>query len=110
MRRPVGTTVASAPTVTAVAGQPVALAVRGLTPGATVEVRVRSNGKSVSLGSVVVGANGSVTLPAFRSKGANRLTIVLVDASTGSSSFVKVDVQQARSKPKARSGTATRGR
>ena len=90
--RSLGTTIADAPKVVAKTGAPVNIAVRGLVPGTTHEVRMRTvKGAFTSFGTAVAGSDGSMRLPAWSARKGVKATIAIV-GSDGRTAYLKVEV------------------
>ncbi len=87
----------NAPTVAADRGAAVALVTSGLTPGADQVVRIKIDGKFVTLGTTRADADGLARLPVLRLLDRGTYVVSITDRETGRVVFLKIRVQSARS-------------
>lgn len=102
VRREPSPTLAKAPVIASLVGEPVRLTVGTFTPGARYIVKMRlGSGAYTELGSVVADASGRLALPVWVSSKPVDATIAIVDA-TGDASYVKVTTEKPLNRKKAK--------
>ena len=93
--KPASQTLSGAARVPVIAGKGVSLVLPGVTPGATVKVQIRVNGKYVTLGGSAADGNGQVALPVFKLGKQGTYTIAVSDTVTGRVTYLKIKVSSA---------------
>ena len=92
VKREPGATLKEAPVLNGTAGAPISLVTQGLNPNTNYSVKVKIDNKYVDLGSALSDSTGLAQLPVFRTSKTGKLTIALIDPTTGTAVYLKVRV------------------
>lgn len=90
VKREPASTLKDAPVLRGTTGEPLSLVTQGLNANTNYLVKVKIDNKYVTLGSALTDASGLAQLPVFRTSEKGRVTIALINPTTGSTTYLKV--------------------
>lgn len=96
VKREPASTLKDAPVLRGTTGEPLSLVTQGLTANTNYSVKVKIDNKYVTLGSALSDATGLAQLPVFRTSEKGRVTIALINPSTGATTYLKVRFTKGR--------------
>lgn len=96
VKREPASTLKDAPVLRGTTGEPLSLVTQGLTANTNYSVKVKIDNKYVTLGSTLSDATGLAQLPVFRTSEKGRVTIALINPSTGATTYLKVRFKKGR--------------